>query len=492
LEEQEKKPKKAKDGLGGKARKGLSWSLFGNLIKQVLNTAVSILIARVLGPEEYGVVAIALIFVSFSQIFVDVGFTEGIIQKLDVSKVAISSVFYFNLLVSSVLAGIVYLFAPAIGSFFENDKVVEAIRYLMLVLPISALGKIHSAILTKELNIKALTIRDIISSILGGAVGLYLAFNGYGVWSLVWQQIIAASTGTVLLWIGSSFVPLLAFSWKELKGLLAFSYYVFIDTLMQQVFNKLDTVFVGKVFSPAILGLYNRASSLGNLINDFSTKSLMKIVFPVFSAIQNDKDRITEIFIKFMCFIIVITTTLVGIMFFASESIIIGLLGEKWRQSIIFFQILAFSTISLPLRAIVFKAILGLGHSKLKFRLSLINNFFKIASIPIGYYFGIEAFAWSVVVGRFLIVGVSWLAFNKLMGVNLFQVLKPIALPIGTLFFWCALYYLNLADINMLFYLPAFLVSHLLLMKITKNFGFELVVQEAGNAKNKILRKFRK
>lgn len=492
MEDYSENPKKQKDGLGGKARKGLSWSLFGNLVKQLLNTAVSILIARVLGPEEYGVVAIALIFVSFSQIFVDVGFTEGIIQKLDVSKLAISSVFYFNLVVSTLFAAIIYLAAPAIGTFFENEKVVEAIRYLMLVLPISALGKVHSALLTKELNIKALTIRDIVSSIIGGVVGLTMAYNGYGVWSLVWQQIVAASTGTVLLWFGSSFIPLIAFSWKELKGLLAFSYYVFIDTVMQQVFIKLDTVFVGKVFSPTILGLYNRASSLGNLVNEFSTKSLMKIVLPVFSAIQNDKERITEVFIKFMCFIIVITTTLVGIMFFASETIIIGLLGEKWRQSIVFFQILAFSTISLPLRAIVFKAILGLGHSKLKFKLSLINNFFKIACIPIGYFFGIEAFAWSVVVGRFLIVGVSWLAFNRLMGINLFQVLKPIALPIGVLFAWCAVYYAHLIDVNMLIYLPLFLLTHFVLMSITKNYGFQLVKEEAFNAKAKLLKKIKK
>jgi O-antigen/teichoic acid export membrane protein len=475
--------------LGSKARKGLSWSLFGNLVRQLLNTVVSIFIARILGPEDYGVVALALIFVSFSQIFVDVGFTGGIIQKLDVSKVAVSSIFYFNLVVSSVLAIAIYFSAPALGSFFENEEIVDVIQWLMLVLPISALGKIHSALLTKNLNIKALTIRDIISSVISGIVAMYLAYNGFGVWSLVWQQIISASIGVILLWYGSNFVPQLVFSWKELKNLMAFSYYVFMDTLMQQVFNKLDSIFVGKVFSPAVLGLYNRASSLASLINDFSTNSLMKIVFPVFSTIQNDPERVKEVFVKFMCFIIVITTTLTGIMFFASEAVIIGLLGEKWRQSIVFFQILAFSTISLPLRAIVFKAILGLGHSKLKFRLSLINNFMKIASIPIGYFFGVEAFAWSVVVGRFLIVVVSWLAFNALMNINLFLILKPIVLPISILFAWCAVYYTHWLQINMLLYVPLFLITHLGLMLITKNYGFVLVLQETTKVKNKVFEK---
>jgi O-antigen/teichoic acid export membrane protein len=481
---------KKKEYLGDKARKGLSWSLFGNLIKQILNISVSIVIARILGPEDYGVVAIASIFVAFSQIFVDVGFTDGIIQKLDVNKLAISSVFYFNLFISIILGLSIYFLAPAIGDFFDSTDVVGVIQLIMLVLPISALGKIHSAILTKELEIKALTIRDIISSFVGGAVGLWLAFSGFGVWSLVWQQISAAISGTLLLWFGSNFIPLFAFSWKELKGLLAFSYFVFMDSLMQQVFNKLDTVFVGKMFSPTILGLYNRASTLGTLINDLSTKSLMKVVFPVFSVLQNDREKITDIFVKFMCFIIVVTTTLVGIMFFSSEAIIIGLLGEKWRLSIEFFQILAFSTISLPLRAIVFKAILGLGYSKMKFRLSLINNFIKIASIPFGYFFGIEAFAWSVVIGRFLIVAISWIAFNNLMKINLFQILTPIALPISVLIFWSALYYSGLVEINMLYYVPMFLFTHIGLMILTKNYGFVLLMQETAKVKNKVFSKF--
>jgi len=175
-------------------------------------------------------------------------------------------------------------------------------------------------------------------------------------------------------------------------------------------------------------------------------------------------------------------------MFFFSETIIVGLLGEKWRTSIVFFQILIFSTISLPLRSIVFKAILSLGFSRVKFKLGLINNAIRLSSIPVGYYFGIVAFAWTVVLGRFLIVVVSWIFFQRLVSFSLAQVIKPVLLPVLILFFWVALYYSKLLDVNMLLYLPPFLISLFLTLWITKNFGFMILIQEMGTI-NQRLRK---
>ena len=464
--------------LGSKARSGLGWNLFGNFLKQFFTVVVSILIARILGPEDYGVVAIALIFVSFSQIFVDVGFTEGIIQKQGISDVALSSVFYFNLVVSSVLAVLIYFLAPAIGHYFENERVIEVIEYLVLILPIAALGKVHSAILTKEIRFKSLSIRDIFSALIGGAIGIFAAYSGFGVYSLVWQQIGATLSATILLWIGSKWLPKFEFSWQELKELLSFSTFVFFDTLLQQVFNKLDTIFVGKAFSPTILGLYARADSLRGLINDFSTNSLSKIIYPIFSLLQSDLEKFKSVFVKSVGAIIVLSCFLCGLLFFSAEFIIITLLGEKWRQSIVFFQILIFSTISLPLRAVIFKAILGMGYSRIKFKLGLMNNLLKIGSIPVGYYFGIEAFAWMVVAGRYVIVLVSWRVFYSLVKFNIVEVLKPILLPIAVLFFWTIFYYMKIIDLNMLWYLLPFLLTFFTLLIITKNFGLQFITNE--------------
>ena len=458
--------------LGQKARAGFGWNLLGSFLKQFFTVIVSILIARILGPEEYGIVAIAMIFITFSEIFIDVGFTDGIIQKENISKEALSSVFIVNFSISCILALIIYLSAPYIGYFFDTPEVVPVIRYLQFILPISALGKVHSAILIKELRMKALSVRDVISSLIGGCIGIIAAYAGYGVYSLVWQQLSTVLLSTILLWIGSNWLPRLKFSWVEIKGLLSFSSYVFFDALSQRLINKLELMFIGKTFSPTTLGLYTRADSLVSLINKFTTNSLSKVIYPVFTNLQNNKEKFRDVFSKTMYMAIFASTLISGIMFFSAELIIISLLGEKWRQSILFFQILIFLTISFPLRTIVFKAILSLGYSSVKLKLGLINNVIKLLSIPIGYFFGIEAFAWMVVVGRFLIVIVTWYFFQKLVQFKLHKIFTLAMVPVLVLFFWTIVYLLDIVKVNMLLYLPAFIITYFLLIKMTNNLGY--------------------
>jgi O-antigen/teichoic acid export membrane protein len=172
-------------------------------------------------------------------------------------------------------------------------------------------------------------------------------------------------------------------------------------------------------------------------------------------------------------------------MFFSAELIIISLLGEKWRQSILFFQILIFLTISFPLRTIVFKAILSLGYSSVKLKLGLINNVIKLLSIPIGYFFGIEAFAWMVVVGRFLIVIVTWYFFQKLVQFKLHKIFTLAMVPVLVLFFWTIVYLLDIVKVNMLLYLPAFIITYFLLIKMTNNLGYVYFKRELLSFINK-------
>ncbi|MEL7222100.1 MAG: lipopolysaccharide biosynthesis protein, partial [Bacteroidota bacterium] len=309
----------AKDNLGTKSRESLLWDLGGTMVRQAAVVLVSIVLARILGPEEFGVIGMAMVFVSLSQIFVDVGFTEGLVQQKEVSDTAWSSVFYVNILISLVLGGAIYLSAPAIGSFFNNAKVGQVIRYLVLVLPIAAIGKVHAAQLVKYLNFKALSLRDIGSSIAGGIIGILAALNDQGVYSLVWQQVSTATFGTVLLWIGTGWKPRLVFSMDEIKKIFSFSSFVFFDRLLQQFFNKVDTIFIGKFFSPAILGFYSRAESFKSLVNNYSTKSIAKIAFPLFSAIQDDEKRFNDVFIQIISALTILTTTMVGVLFFLAD-----------------------------------------------------------------------------------------------------------------------------------------------------------------------------
>lgn len=448
------------------------------MIRQAAVVLVSIVLARILGPEEFGVIGMAMVFVSLSQIFIDVGFTEGLIQQKEVSDTAWSSVFYVNIFISLLLGIGIYFSSSAIGAFFNNDKVGDVIRYLVLVLPIAAIGKVHSAQLVKYINFKALSLRDIVSSIAGGIIGIVAALNDQGVYSLVWQQLSTATFGTILLWIGTGWKPRLVFSMEEIKKIFSFSSFVFFDRLMQQFFNKIDTIFIGKFFSPAILGFYSRAESFKSLVNNYSTKSIAKIAFPLFSAIQDDEKRFNDVFIQIISALTILTTTMVGVLFFAADWFIVALLGAKWEPSIAIFQVLIFSTITLPFRAILFKAMLGKGLSRLKFYIGIFNNTVALASIPIGYFFGLEAFVWAIVGTRLFSTIINWLILKKRVFASLDNFLPVIIFPMLNLSVWVGLYFSKMVSLPILVWIFLFLLSHLTLLLLSKNIGLQVLKRE--------------
>ena len=233
-----------KKNTKSKTINGLIWDIGGAFIKQVITFAISIILARLLSPTEFGIIGMALVFVGISEVFIDVGFTDGIIQQKVVNSITLSSIFYLNVAISFVLSFIIFISSNLISDFYELDVVGEIIKYLSVIPILAALGKVHSAILIRKMNFKALTIRLITSNLIGGIIGVVLAFMGYGVYSLIWQQIIATLTSTVLLWIGTKWKPKFEFSWKEVKGIFNFSSFTCYDELLRQIFNRINTLFV--------------------------------------------------------------------------------------------------------------------------------------------------------------------------------------------------------------------------------------------------------
>ncbi|HIB38448.1 lipopolysaccharide biosynthesis protein [Mesonia sp.] len=389
--------------IGKKTKIGLLWDLSGSFFRQFIAFFISVTLARLLDPKQFGIIGMSLVFVSISQVFVDVGFTSGLVQQKHTKSITYSSVFYINILISFLLSMAIIVSAPFIAEFYEIDKIEKILYFLSIIPPIAALGLVHSAILTKTLNFKSLTIRDIVATLVGGVVGIVAAFSEFGVYSLVFQQIFTVLTGTILLWFSTSWRPKLEFSYRETKSLLRYSSYVFFDQALRQVSNKIDTIFIGKVFSPSILGFYSRAESLRSQVQTYTTNSLRKVIFPTLSALQDDKENFERMFFKTFNIVSGLTIILVGPIYFLSEEIIIILLGEKWRPSIIFFQILLFTTLTSPQIGMMAKAMLAKGYSKLKFNVGIVQRLLKLSPILIGFYFGIIEFSIAVVVSSSLV-----------------------------------------------------------------------------------------
>ena len=280
--------------LKDKTVKGVIWSAVDRFSAQGIQFVFSILIARLLMPEDYGVIAMIGIFLAVSNTFIDSGFGTALVRKIDRTETDFSTVFYFNNLVAILFYLTLFFAAPAIARFYDTPLLVPVTRVVALTLPIGALSGIHSAKLSIAIDFKSRAKISIVSAILTGSVGLWMAYAGYGVWSLVVQTICASTIRTVMLWIIVKWFPKLIFSWASFKDLFTFGSKLLASGLLDTVYNNIYTLVIGRIFSPSVLGVYGKARSLADFPSSNITSVLQSVSFPVLSAIQNEEERLAD------------------------------------------------------------------------------------------------------------------------------------------------------------------------------------------------------
>lgn len=389
--------------LKNKTTVALIWDMTGLLINKGSTFIISIFLARLLSPSEFGLVGMAAVFIAISQVFIDVGFSTALIQRNENTNLVYSSVFYFNILSGIALTSLFYFIAPLVGTFYNNLEVVGIVRWLSLGFIFNSFNQVQSAILIKQLNFKVLTIRNIVASIISGLLGVFAAFKGLGVYALVVQSLSNAAISTVLLWSISNWKPSLLFSIKELRGLLGFSSYVFFDRIVSTIFSKMDIMIIAKVFSPATLGFYSRAVSLKDQVTIYSTSSIQKVFFPVLSSLKDNKVEYNKIYYKVISIVSFISFFLTGLLFLLGKEIIIGLFGQKWEASVPIFEVLVLGVCTYPINAMIVNAFMSKGLSKENFRIGLIRKFIQVIPLVLAYFYGIFEFTIAVVFISYLL-----------------------------------------------------------------------------------------
>ncbi len=354
--------------------KAFSWDFLGRILTQISSFIVSIFLARLLSPEEFGLVAMALAFISISSVFIDIGFSSALIQKQDATDKTYSSIFYFNIAAGLILTGIVYAFAELIGKFYDRVEVVSLLKWLSLIFIFNSFNRVQNVILNKEMNFKQLTIRTFFASVLSGILGIIMAYEGFGVYSLVGQSLSLAFFSTLFLWTTTSWKPTLYFSFDELRGLMKFSVFAFFERIINSIFLKLDVLLLAKLFNPTIIGFYTRSSSLKEQVTKYSSSSIIRVLFPMFSKIQNNTELFIKTYLKIFSFISFLSFWLTAVLFFASEDLIVFLFGKKWMPAIPMFQILIFASCVLPLNSLMWNAMMGIGKAKENFYLGLLKK----------------------------------------------------------------------------------------------------------------------
>ena len=388
--------------LKDKTVKGMIWSAVDRFSAQGIQFVFSILIARLLMPEDYGVVAMLGIFLAVSQTFIDSGFGTALIRKINRTEEDFSTVFYFNIVAAVALYLVLFLLAPIIAKFYDTPLLEPVTKVISLSLVISSLSGIHNSKLSIAIDFKSKAKASILSALFTGFVGLWMAYAGYGVWALVAQSLSLRITWTVMMWIFVPWRPQLVFSWKSFKELFSFGSKLLASGLLDTIYNNLYTLVIGKVYTPTTLGLYSRASSLAQFPSFNITSVIQTVTFPVLSTIQNEDVRLRDAYkrlLKVSAFIVF--PFMVGLAAVA-DPFIKTVLTDKWIGVIPLMQILCFSLMWNPIHTINLNILQVKGRSDYFLRLEIIKKvqgvFFLIITVPMG----IIAMCWGNIINSLL------------------------------------------------------------------------------------------
>jgi O-antigen/teichoic acid export membrane protein len=415
--------------LKKKSSTAVVWDLLGTYTQQGIGFVISIILARLLLPAEFGLVGMAMVFIGIFQVFTDFGFATALIQNRINTSVTYSSVFYLNLAAGIVLFILTFIGAPLLGRFYDNPEVTVLIRWLSLTFIFTSINIVQRTILKRNIDFKKLTIRNVISQVLSGIVGVILAFKGWGVYSLIAQNLLSHLVNTLILWKVSDWKPSFEFSMEEIKKLSGFSIFRFIDSSLSAISLRIDSLAIGKCFSADVLGYYTRAESLNALVVKNSSATVTRVFYSVLSKLNNSTDFL-KWYRSILALVCLISFFLTGILYLLGEEIIIFLFGQKWYPAVPIFKILVLKAFTFPLNAYVTSASLSRGKSRETFNIGLFRNTFRLLPLVFAFYYGLEPFLISFIVVNYIITFFNVFYLSGPIGLPFFDHMKIILINI--------------------------------------------------------------
>ncbi len=376
----------------------LLWSLLETVAQRGVQFVIGIVLARLLFPQQFGLIGMLTIFIAIAQTFLDSGFGAALIQKGEVTQTDICSIFYFNIFVGLVVVGLLYLVAPWIATFYKQPILTSLMRALSLTIVINSFGMIQDTILTKQLNFKTHTKVSLIAGTLSGIIGITLAALGFGVWSLVIQQISNAFFRVVCLWSFSSWRPTLILSFNALREMFGFGSRLLFSSVLNQIFDNIYYVIIGKLFSAVDLGFFTRAKTFSDLPTQTLSSMVGRVTFPVFSTIKDDPARLKRGLKKALTILVLVNFPMMIGLAVISRPLVQVLLTEKWVPCVPYMQILCLFGLLFPLHLINLNVLQALGRSDLFLRLEIIKKIIIVINIAITWRWGISAMIYGMTV----------------------------------------------------------------------------------------------
>ena len=412
--------------LKEKVAGGVAWSIAEKVGSMLLQMVVSIVVARLLVPEDFGVMAILTFFTALALVMVDSGFSQTLIRKESPSSEDYRSVFAFNIAVSVVLYGILVAVAPAVARYYELPVIADIAPVLFLLLPINALCVIQNTIFTREFRFRLLSQATFTASLVAGVVAIAMALAGCGVWSLVGQRIATLAVKTLILWFRSDWRPSFHFSMKPVREMAPFSFRLLTTDLISSIYNNISQMFIGKIYSADALGFFNQAQKFKDLPLTSAMQSVQSVTYPALSQIGDQREKFAESYrqvlmvVAFMLFPVMVGITAVA------EDLFALLLGEKWMPTVPYLQILCLTGLFQPLAMIAYNVLKVKSNGAIILRLEVAKKTLMTLILALTIPHSIKAVTWGLVAMTFCEFAINFIASMRYTSLGIWRVVRTL------------------------------------------------------------------
>lgn len=402
------------------------WNAVQRYGAMLISLATNVVLARLLSPDEFGIVGLMTVFVSVAGAIVDGGFGAALIQRKDVSQSDYSTIFWSNLTVSVLLIAGLFVSAPAVSRYFHQDVLCKILRIESVILLVNAFCVIQTTRLTKFLQFKQLAVRTIVAAVVSSVVAVVLAFLGFGVWSLVVRDIMNAVVGAALLWSVSGWRPSWVFRWNSFRSLFRFGSFIFISSISNTLYINLQSFIIGRAFSTKDLGYYTQAKKLESVSVESTSSILSQVLFPVYASIADRREYHREMVRKNVRIITYLSFPMMLLLIVIARPLLTILLGSEWAPSVPLFQILCVVGMMSPLNQAnteIFKAI---GRSDIYLVLQTIKRVIGVVFILFSVRYGLYSMMWTIAAMSFVTYIMNLIFTHRYFGYNYRQQLADI------------------------------------------------------------------
>lgn len=393
---------------------------------QLVTFIVSIVLARILMPEDYGTVALVTVFTTIMQVFVDSGLSTALIQKKDADDLDFSSVFYFNFAVCIILYLIMFFAAPVIASFYEIPELTPIVRVISLTIVISGVKGVQQSYVSRNMLFKRFFYATLGGTIFSAFLGIAMAYAGFGVWAIVAQQLSNTAIDTLILWITVKWRPQKKFSWERLKRLLSFGWKMLVSSLLDTVYNNIWSLIIGKMYSATELAYYNQGDKFPSVVTNNINASIDSVLLPTMAGAQDDCMRVKTMTRRAIKTSTYIMAPLMMGLAFCADSIVRLVLTAKWLPCVPFLRIFCVTYMFYPIHTANLNAIKAMGRSDLFLKLEIIKKIMGLCILLLTMQYGVKVMAYSLLVSSLLSQIINSWPNWKLLNYNYVEQLKDI------------------------------------------------------------------